>query len=83
LLRKHNKKLTFEIKIETSRGFLFAVRNENCQELMTATVDNKLETKKIDINEVHALLDIYQYFAVRSNFGNQVIVRFDKMILHF
>jgi hypothetical protein len=34
---------------------LFAVRIENGQELMTATVDNKLETKKVDINEARAL----------------------------
>jgi hypothetical protein len=54
-LRKHNKILIFEIKIKTSRGVLFAVRIENGQELMTATVNNKFETKKVDINEAHAL----------------------------
>jgi hypothetical protein len=31
------------------------VRIENGQELMTATVKNKFETKKVDINEAHAL----------------------------
>jgi hypothetical protein len=54
-LRKHNKKLSFNIKIETSRGVLFVVRIENGQELMTATVNIKFETKKVDINEAHAL----------------------------
>jgi hypothetical protein len=55
LIRKHSKKLIFDIEIETSRGVLFAVRIENGQELMTATVNNKFETKKVDINEAHAL----------------------------
>jgi hypothetical protein len=54
-LTKNNKKLSFDIKIETSRGVLFAVRIENGQELMTATVANKLKHKKVDIDEAHAL----------------------------
>jgi hypothetical protein len=31
------------------------VKIENGQELMTATVNNKIDIKKVDINEAHAL----------------------------
>jgi hypothetical protein len=55
LLRKLHKILVFNIKIETSQGVLVAVRIENGQELMTATVNNELAPKKVDINESHAL----------------------------
>jgi N12 class adenine-specific DNA methylase len=59
LLRKHNKKLIFDIKIETSRGVLFDVRIENGQELMTTTVNNKLETKRLTSMKPMLFLDIY------------------------
>jgi hypothetical protein len=54
-LKKHNKKLIFEIKIEISQGVLFAVRIENGQELMTATINDKSAPKKVNINNSHAL----------------------------
>jgi hypothetical protein len=34
---------------------LFAVKIENGQELMTATVNKKIDIKKVNINEAHAL----------------------------
>jgi hypothetical protein len=58
LLRKHNKKHIFE-KIETSQGVSFALRIENGQELMTATVDNKLKQKRLTSMKPMLFFDIY------------------------
>jgi hypothetical protein len=37
--------------------FYFSVRIKNSQELMTSSVDDKPETKKVDINEDHDLFE--------------------------
>jgi hypothetical protein len=57
-LRKHNKKLIFDIKIETSRGVLFILRIENGQEMMTATVKNKFDKKRLTSMKPMPFLDI-------------------------
>jgi hypothetical protein len=45
LSRKNDKILTFDIKLETSQGVLFAVRIKNGQESIAATINDKAAPK--------------------------------------
>jgi hypothetical protein len=55
IVEKTKQSTYLDIKIETSRGVLFAVRIINNQKLMAATVNDKSPPKKVDISEAHAL----------------------------
>jgi hypothetical protein len=55
LSRKNDKILTFDIKLETSQGVLFAVRIKNGQESIAATINDKAAPKKVHINVAQAL----------------------------
>jgi hypothetical protein len=57
-LKKDKKEFVFNIKINTSRGILFAVRINNKLEMIAATEDqgNTITAmKKVDINDAHML----------------------------
>jgi hypothetical protein len=57
-LKKDKKEFAFNIKINTSRGILFAVRINNKKEMIAATEDQGntiTATKKVDINDAHML----------------------------
>jgi len=58
-LKNKDKEFIFNIKIETSRGVLFAVRIDNKNEMMAAVNDQEIaikSTKNVDINEANSLL---------------------------